>query len=110
MELTLKGMRSGWSDNLGECELGVVDFKNWIDISFPHTEEVLIEQNRPHYQYGVYFIPPKRKRKIGFYLNFGEQGEYEGFEYWKGKFSKKQEKEWESILSNWLINNGYAEK
>lgn len=110
MELTLKGMRSGWSDNLGECELGVVDFKNGIDISFPHTEEALIEQNRPHYQYGVHFIPPKRKRKIGFYLNFGEQGEYEGFEHWKGKFSKKQEKEWESILSNWLINNGYAEK
>lgn len=110
MKLTLKGMRRGWSSNLGECELGAVDFCNGIDISFPHTEEVLIKHNRPHYQYGVCFIPPKRKRKIGFYLNFGKRGGYEGFDHWKGKFSKKQEKEWESILSNWLINNGYVEK
>jgi len=109
MKLTLKGMRRGWSDNLGECELGAVSFRNGIDISFPHTEETLIKSNRSHYQYSVYFIPPKRKRAINFRLNFGKQGEYEGFDYW-GKFSKKQEKEWENILSNWLINNGYVEK
>jgi len=110
MKLTLKGMGRGWNDDLGECELGTVDFYNGIDISFPPTEETLIEQNRPHYHYGVYFIPPKRKREIGFCLEFGKRGEYKGFDHWKGKFSKKQEKEWERILSNWLINNGYAEK
>ena len=108
MRLTNKGLRGGWH-SVGECELGEVKFVNWLDASFPHCEEVLKEHDRPFFEYSVIFVPPKRKRTIHFGIGFDKRGEFERVNYWSGKFTKKQIKAWTEILSDWLINNGFAE-